>query len=377
MCSNRRVCPRPLRRLCVITLVVACLGAGATGEDHEATRARALELYDAGRYEEARPLLEQLDAAGPIDGTLLYRLYYCQRLANDEQARATLDRARQQLEQEVAEASDLEAPFYLANTYRNVGRLSDAQNVAAAATARVESGDLSQPTTGVELFRLAKLYADQERAEEATRWFTKAVELLASNDSAVARPYIEWAGRYLADQAWTQKDYDGAAKHLAAVTADKGGSEQDLNRLATAYCRTGRYGEAKSAWQQAERSNPAHANHARYSWRLAAQAEQLGSLPDATPDGRSWDELSQEELEQVMLENAQAARAAVAEVEQAEELTNKQRQQLQLRMDEARPVFIAAALEYALRGYQIRETAFANGYAPMIFHAREWKLPQN
>jgi hypothetical protein len=143
-----------------------------------------------------------------------------------------------------------------------------------------------------------------------------------------------------------------------------------------AYCRTGRYDEAKSTWQQAERRNPANANHVRYSWRLAAQAEQLGSLPAAAPDGRSWDELSQEALEQLILEKSQAARAAVTEAEQGEALTNEQRQALQRRMDEARPFFIAAALEYALRGYPIRETAFANGYAPMIFHSREWKLPK-
>jgi tetratricopeptide (TPR) repeat protein len=132
MRSNRRVRSPSLRRLAVIMFVVICLGAGASGEDQASIRARALELYDAGRYAEAKSLFEQLDAAGPIDGTLLYRLYYCQRLANDDKARDTLDRARQQLEKDVATASDLEAPFYLANTYRNVGRLTDARNVYRA-----------------------------------------------------------------------------------------------------------------------------------------------------------------------------------------------------------------------------------------------------
>ena len=38
-------------------------------------------------------------------------------------------------------------------------------------------------------------------------------------------------------------------------------------------------------------------------------------------------------------------------------------------------LFVAAGLEYALRGYGIRETAFREGYAVLIFQDRAWELP--
>jgi hypothetical protein len=40
-----------------------------------------------------------------------------------------------------------------------------------------------------------------------------------------------------------------------------------------------------------------------------------------------------------------------------------------------RRVFVAAALEYALRNLPLRETAFQAGYAPLIFHRSRWQLP--
>ena len=43
---------------------------------------------------------------------------------------------------------------------------------------------------------------------------------------------------------------------------------------------------------------------------------------------------------------------------------------------QARSTFVGAALEYALRDHDIRETAFLGGYAPLIFHPEEWLLPE-
>jgi hypothetical protein len=40
-----------------------------------------------------------------------------------------------------------------------------------------------------------------------------------------------------------------------------------------------------------------------------------------------------------------------------------------------RRLFVAAGLEYALRGYGIRETAFREGYAVLVFQNSSWELP--
>lgn len=355
--------------------LIGCTGPAAAEDDAPTLREQAFQLYDQGRYVDARPLLERLEAQGQVDGVLLYRLYYCQRIADDPAARPTLDRARGLLEQELGQASDLEIPFYLANAYRNAGRLTDARRVAAQATERVASGDLPAPADGFEMFRMGKLYADQDREAEAEEWYAKALELLAADRSGAAGPYVEWAGRYLVERAWAAEDYDAAARYLGLVSASGRGSAADLDRLATASCRLGRYGEAKAAWRRAEQLDPAEANRPRYCWHLAEQAEEIGQLPRTAPDERPWADLSKEELEQLLLDQARVVGEVTTEAQETAKLKKKRRKQLQARLDAARPVFIGAALEYALRGHGIRETAFFGGYAPLIFHADRWKLP--
>jgi hypothetical protein len=41
----------------------------------------------------------------------------------------------------------------------------------------------------------------------------------------------------------------------------------------------------------------------------------------------------------------------------------------------ARREFVAAGLEYVLRHYPIRDTAFREGYAVLVFQDRAWELP--
>ena len=78
-----------------------------------------------------------------------------------------MDRARLALETEVPSAETLDVPFYLANVYSNVARLTDMRRVSANATRHVENGDWPEPTDGIGRFRLGKLYADQQRTDES------------------------------------------------------------------------------------------------------------------------------------------------------------------------------------------------------------------
>ena len=61
-----------------ICLILALSTGSPAAESEETPRQRAVASYEAGRYEEARGLLEELDAAGKADGPLLYRLYFAQ-----------------------------------------------------------------------------------------------------------------------------------------------------------------------------------------------------------------------------------------------------------------------------------------------------------
>jgi tetratricopeptide (TPR) repeat protein len=382
---------------CALSCCILAPAASAEGD----RRAQALQLYGEGSYEQALPLLEDLDAAGEADGTLLYRLYYCQRQLQRPEARRTQERARLQLEKEVEDSPDLEVPFYLANAYRNIGRLTDMRRVATAAIARMENGELQEPSSGVEMFRLGKLYADLDRENEAAEWYGRAVDLLADQKTDSAPPYAIWAARYLAERAAARGELESAAKYQALLPLD-GLEAAELDSLAVASCRAGLFERAREAWLRAERLMPTDANRYRYGRHLASMALSLGGLPDRTADGRAWSELSKEDLQSLITEAVQEVRQtattandiyrlmlelitiAAGELDD-KVLVNKLDGQLEMillgmfermqqEMDSVKPQFVAACLEFTIKNYGIRETSFFGGFAPLVFHENQWRI---
>jgi hypothetical protein len=342
---------------------------------HSTTAKEAVRLYDSGQYAEARALLEKLDAQGHADGKLLYRLFYCQRVAGDGKAMATLDRSVEKLEQEAEGAGDLESSFYLVNGYSSLNRPADAQRAARAATERIESGEMAKPATGLEQFRLGKLYADQRNSAEAEQWYRAAVASFSAEEETAHLPYLKWASRYLADVTYRREEFVDAEEHLARLTELDKPTMTDLDRLAVIRSRLGMYREAAQSWRAAELLDPANANRARYCYRLAEAAASLEELSAAAPDGRLWSEFSKDELESIMKATADQVRTIKEDSQKLGWTDREERAELQGRLEAAHPVFVAAALEYALQGNSIRQAAFFGGYAPLIFKAKEWRLP--
>jgi len=361
--------------LAVCALLCGLPWASSAGEEPGA-RARAIELYDAGRYAEALPLLQQLDGAGSADGPLLYRLYYCQNQARDPAARETLRRSIAKMEEESAAGEGLEAPFYLVNAYQRVARLSDMKRIAGETTTRVESGSLAEPTTPIGMFRLGKLYDDQERSDAALGWYTRALEGARESDTALPEAYVAWASRRVAESARESGDDTALEASLTQVAESGSATLDDLDLLAITRLRLGRYREAADAWGMAVRAEPARADRARYCGSLARMASELAELPAAAPDGRAWSELSGSELEQQMLERATEVRERVAAAAQpGQRPSGDERTAIAAMLSEQHARFVAAGLEYAKRGLDLRQAAFSGGYAPMVFHAKRWRLP--
>lgn len=334
----------------------------------------AIRLYDAGRYAESKPLLEQVVAAGNADGITRYRLYFCQRATDDPAQQQTLTQARALLEKEIVETQGFEVAFYLSNTYANLGLKAQVPRIAAEITGRLESGDIEAPTTAVEQFRLGKLYDDQDREREATPWFEKAVDGFEASGDATFRPYFEWGARWLATRAMDEERFEVAAKQFGRVGASGNATLDDFDKLGLASLIIGDYGSATKAWQRAVRLNPGNADRYRYGSALADLCRVTSDIP-ISPDGeRGWDEMSREELEQMLRQQAQVVREIKAEAEAIDVLTREQRQAFDARIVAARPLFVGAALESTRRGTNLREAAFFGGYALLIFHAREWQV---
>lgn len=361
---------RPTRLFAVLVLTAA-IPCGQLLAD-EATAKQAVEHYDAARYAEARLLLEQLDSAGEAPGPLLYRLFYCQRATGDGPlSTQTLRRAVEQLEQEMTESTSLETGFYLATGYENLDRKDKAREVAATVLARVEAGELTADT-GVDRFRLGKLYADQANEIEAANWYRSAI-LAFGKEGSGNSAYLVWANRYLADQALAMEDYSGAEIHLTEIVEHSAPTVEDLDRLAVTRVRNGMYREAAAAWKQAVPLNPGQSNRARYCARLAMLARKT-ELLETGPSGKAWDNMTREEFETVLKDQAALVREVRTEFLQTEELSEERRKEMDQALEASMQLFVSAGLEFALRGYDIREAAFLGGYAPLVFQPGEWKL---
>jgi hypothetical protein len=358
--------------------IVVCFGALCALSAGCASRTtprslEAIQLYDDGRYREAQDLLEEIDAEGGASGALLYRLHYCQRANGDDGAEATLERAREQLETELPTSEGLEVPFYLVNAYQNLSRPDDANRVAAETTAAIDSGEAPEPENPLEMFRLGKLYADQGRAEPATRWYESAVAGFSAVDET-SGPYVLWSSRYLAEPAFRRGDHEATALYYGMIAEAGEASAVDLDRLATAQYRLARYAEAGESWRLAalvEKNDP---DRMRYCSSLALLVSNLSQLPTESPDGRAWDAFGKDELREFMIEQATRAKLAIDEANAPESLPNERKEELRLEVREAKPLFVAASVEYALKGYGIREAAFFGGFSPMVFHKSRWRM---
>lgn len=367
--------------MAVFTVAALALAADDLGP----VKDKAVRLYDQGIYDDARKTLQDLDNARVLDGPLLYRLFFCEKATGhaDDAGRA-LERARVALESEIVLSSSLEVPFYLANTYSNLGRAADAQRIAREMTAKIESGRSAGPTSAIGLFQLGKLYQDQDREREASAYYAKAV---AGFDLADGR-YVgnaRWALRYLGNTAFARADFAASETALARLTALDGAEAADWDALAAARARLLKYVPAAEAWKAAVKLDQANADDARYAARLAEAATLLAPLPAAAPGGAAFASMARTDLETFLksqLDAMAAAQTRATEAIQPEPkaaqgraLDPKLRAELAQTLRKIRQQFVAAALEYALRRYGIRETAFREGYAVLIFQDRAWELP--
>ena len=348
----------------------ALASAALAADDLDPVKEQAVRLYDQAKYAEALTTLEQLDIARAVDGPLLYRMFFCQRAAgHDDQARKTLERARLALEGEIAKSKSIEVPFYLANAYGNLGLTAEAKKTAEETTKRIEKRKIAAPKTAIGLFQVGKLYQDQAREDKASDYYRKALDAFDLTDGR----YIgnaRWALRYLGSTASARSDFAAAEMALARLSEIGGAELAEYESLAVARLRLAKYGPAAEAWKAKVKMNPADADDARYAARLAETASAIAPLPAGAPGGAVFTAMSQSELETFLKAQAQSASAA-----QSGTVDANRRAETAAALLETRRRFVAACLEYAIRAFGIRETAFREGYAVLIFQDSAWELP--
>jgi tetratricopeptide (TPR) repeat protein len=358
-------------------LLAAAPATRAPG-DLEPVVVEAIRLYDQGNYEDAKRSLQGLDAAGVADGPLLYRLFFCERATGDEAAaRAVLERAAAKLEDELGTSRTLDTSFYLANAYSNLGRTAESQNVARSAIEQIEKKKLAMPDTPIGHFQLGKLYQDAGRAADASTQYAKALAGFDLKEGRYAGN-ARWALRFIGTTAAGRGAFEESESAFARLIGIGGASPSDWSALAVARVRMGRYGDAAEAWKSGVRLDPAGGDDARYGARFAEVAASIGPLPTADSAGTPFASMPQAALEAAMKDRAAEARtlhARAAESLSGGKLDAALRAELTEKLLQARRLFVAAGLEYAVRRLPIRETAFRDGYAVLVFQDSEWSLP--
>lgn len=367
----------------VIGIAVAAIAVAA--DELTPVKGAALLQYDQGNYEEALKTLHDLDNARALDGPLLYRLFFCEKAAGhpDEAGRA-LERARETLENELAAAKSLEVAFYLANTYSNLGRPADSQRLAREMTAEIEAGHVANPTAAIGLFQLGKLYQDQGNEREAAAAYQKAMNAFDLSGGRYAGN-ARWALRYLGSTAAARSDFESAESNYARLTSLGGSEATDWDALAAARTRLSKFGLAAEAWRASVKLDQANGDDARYAARLADIAGTIAPLPAAPKGGTPFATMGKAELEGALKSRAEVVIAAHARATEAMKggddeskrrvLDPKVRAELTESLHQVRLEFVAAGLEYALHHYGIRDTAFREGYAVLVFQDRAWELP--
>jgi len=367
--------------------VFALAALALAADDLAPVKEAAVRLYDQGIYDEARRTLQDLDNARVLDGPLLYRLFFCEKATGHaDEARKALERARDALETASASAPTLEVVFYLANTYSNLGRAADAQQVAHDMTTKIESGRVAAPTSAIGHFQLGKLYQDQSRPIEASASYAKAVDAFDLTDGRYAGN-ARWALRNLGNSAFARADFASSETAFARLTALGGAEPADWEALALARTKLAKYAPAAEAWRASVKLDPANGDDARYAARLADAAAVVAPLPAAAPGGAAFTALGQSDLEALLKSSSESAMAAQARIAEAVQPTAdgtptravdpKLRVELTKTLRETRQRFVAAGLEYVARRYGIRDTAFREGYAVLIFQDRAWEVPED
>jgi hypothetical protein len=196
---------------------------------------------------------------------------------------------------------------------------------------------------------------------------------------------VRWALRYLGNNAFSRGEFAESEKSFARLTALGAAETVDWDALAASRVRLGTYAGAADAWRSSVKLNPGEADDARYAARLSEVAALIAPLPAAAPGGAAFTSMSQADLEAFLKARSQAVLDAqsratkgmqpAAEGQPARPLDTKLRAEIGATLLETRKQFVAAGLEYAVRRYGIRETAFREGYAVLIFQDRAWDVP--
>ena len=340
------------RRLALLILITLTLGCGGSAASEAQKAAQEGErLYDRGDYDAALPLLEKAASKGLKNGQLFYQLTYTyERMGQREKAQSYREKAVPLLEKQTESANGtLEDSYYLTALYIQMQRAPDMQKTARAG---IEKFGKRTDLSGADLFRLGRLYQFAGNAGLSASTYRKAVESMAAEKDP--NPIL-YALALTADAGSdTQARLFGdAARKLQQAETLNPKAPPPLYQVALMNLGAGHYAEARERFARVQ--DEATATEAQYGADVAAHLERCGGRLEAPPDGKPFQEMSNDEV----LDALGAAAAAYREAKSAASADPAKAQQ-------AEALFFSLAAEWMLRGNPLREVSLSGNYADLI-----------
>jgi hypothetical protein len=147
----------------------------------------------------------------------------------------------------------------------------------------------------------------------------------------------------------------------------------DLDKLARACGRQGRWAEAAEAWHAEENLDRVNADKPRYAARVAALAAEVGILPSSSPTAFLGG-LSREDLETLMSAQAAAVRAAKEAAAAAPGDPAVRAKQAAADRDGQAVAGLGGGGVRAARPAAPGDRVLG-GWAPLLFQPAEWEIP--
>ena len=274
-------------------------GEGQGGSTPEAAVDPAQALYNAGKYAEALPLLEQ-SAAKARTGTLLYEIGYArgavgtahgtdghgaEGAAPGAEKKRLWAEAEPLLEQEIASpgGATLDRYYYLTVINVDQGELEKVKEYAYQAVNQIEKGPEAGKLGGEDWFRLGRLHEFLDEPSEAEAAYRRAVsafrERPATNPSYQALALASVATRDL--QARRFSEAAAAFDQALVLSPDLGHVTPYLHGIAL--LGAGRFNDAATAFTRDRDAETA--TDSQYAADLARKAEAAGGLDPQDIDG--------------------------------------------------------------------------------------------
>src|SRR5436309_11916306 len=363
--------------------------------------------YEAGRYQDALRLLESADADGSADGIALYRMGYCYSVQGEKaRAQETYELARKALEEkEESSAATLEDNFYLVNVLLNQGSNSEAKAAADRALKAIETCAVRVSPGGTASFRVGKLYGDAGKMDRQAAWYHRALAEFAKEPNPPVA-YINRAASAVAAFELSKGAWKVAIPELERLHGLYPSDSDIPLSLFIAQLHTGDFDGAGKSVALLRTAGGKHTDELSYLKGILQTVRRMSgsghSLPDREPDGRPYQDLSNEELmgspdsspdgsehasepkakPGLLLQIAKASGEIItAQPEEGSYIVEERGAQKKIvklpgpalleKIDALQGRFLAVCLEILRRGLPLQEISFTSGVSPLVVH--DWR----